>query len=223
MRAARAFVLDVRGNEGGGDGSVREFFKRLTTGPLRGREIERVESEVTVQGTVNDLTCALEGESRPASREIMSRDRAAAQASLTGPPERKIVKLVPLVAEGVAPHPYSGALVVLVDSRCASSCEAFVRYARQLPGAVVVGENTAGAGVFGETHSYPLPSGLWMTAGSKHFHDPDPLRDVVEGRGHLPDLWLDSDNAAGLAESLARCLGTPACAARLDEKRAAVP
>lgn len=75
---------------------------------------------------------------------------------------------------------------------------------------------TAGTGVFGEARSYRLPkSGLGLQAGIKWFHNEDPRLDPVEGRGYLPDLWIDSERTPAIAEKLALCLGDPACARRL--------
>jgi len=95
-------------------------------------------------------------------------------------------------------------VVLLVDRRCASSCESAVTIARTLPGAVVLGENTAGVGRFGETLEYRLPStGLWMRAGSKHFIG------LEENVGLRPDLWLDDPDPLGAARELAECLAAP--------------
>lgn len=107
-------------------------------------------------------------------------------------------------------------LVVLVDGECASACESLVSYARQVPGTLVVGENTAGVGVFGEVRPYRLPrSGIWMQAGRKWFHDADPARAIVEGVGHQPDIWLDGGDLRLRAETIARCAQRQECAAAL--------
>ena len=117
---------------------------------------------------------------------------------------------------GKAPRPYAGNLIVLVDRRCGSACESFVMYARQLPTSLVVGENTAGVGVFGETRRYRLPrSGIWLQAGRKWFHDPDPTRVAKEGFGYQPDIWLNGADPRAAALQVARCVKQKTCSAKL--------
>jgi hypothetical protein len=85
---------------------------------------------------------------------------------------------------------------------------------------VIVGQNTSGTGVFGEVRAYRLPrSGLGLQAGTKWFHSEDPRLELVEGRGYLPDYWIDSDQAPQIAESIATCLADPECAPRLRAPR----
>lgn len=216
LRSAPAVVLDVRGNGGGSDSPVTAWFTALTDGELRYNTIDELVSEVTCQGTLNVTACS-ESRSgrRPAWAEALgarARDTLAA-ARHDGERTFRRYRSYTNVDRGTAGQPYHGALVVLTDNDCASSCETFVLYARQIPGAVVVGQNTAGTGVFGEARSYRLPrSGLGLQAGIKWFHNADPRLTVVEGRGYLPDLWIDSDQAPAIAERIASCLAEPACA-----------
>lgn len=220
LRDSKAIVVDVRGNGGGSDTYAKDFLAQLTSQTLKGAIVDRLDSDVTRQGIVNDNTCQIaEGLTDPAAlRDANERlaygNRVVAEAEGAGTPLR-VWKPRSVVTNGHAGAPFAAPLVTLVDNGCASACESFVSHARQLEHSVVVGENSGGVGVFGEVLVYRLPkSGLGMTAGMKHFHDPDPTRDVPEGRGHLPDYWLDSDEPLVLSERIAECLAKPVCPLR---------
>ena len=229
LRGVRSLLLDVRGNRGGNDDWVTRWFVELTSGELRYATIEELQSEVTLQGDVNTAVCdrAQGGDSE--GRDLVERELRRTQVDLEsarrqhGRPYRRWRARTP-VARGKAPAPFAGRLVLLADARCASSCETFFLYARQIAGSVTVGENTGGVGAFGDVRLYRLPhSGLGFSAGKKWFHTEDPRALAPEGRGHLPDLWLDSDRAPELAERLAECLAETECATRfrpvLDAQR----
>jgi C-terminal processing protease CtpA/Prc len=219
LRDARALVVDVRANGGGDDSFATSWFVKLTRGHLSYPTIDRLDSEVTLQGDVNMATCELaRGDGDPGGRSFAETFLGESRATLDrarrehGKPFRAWSRRA-MGDDGAAPKPFRAPLVALVDNGCASSCESFVQYVPQLERGLVVGENTGGVGVFGEVRPYRLPnSGLGMSAGRKYFHDPDPARIAPEGRGRLPDLWLDTSDAPALATKIAECLAKPDCA-----------
>ncbi len=220
LRDAKAIVVDVRGNGGGSDTYAKDWLAQLTSQRLVGSVVDRLDSDVTRQGIVNDNTCQIaEGlDDTTALKEARERlaygNKVVGEAETAGTPLRTW-KSRSVLTEGRAPAPFRAPLVTVVDHGCASACESFVSHARQLERSVIVGENSGGVGVFGEVLVYRLPkSGLGMSAGMKHFHDPDPRRAVPEGRGHLPDYWLDGDDSLRLAERIAECLTEPSCPLR---------
>jgi len=216
-RSARAVVADLRGNPGGNDSFVRDWFKGLTAGPLHYVAIDELESEVTLQGNVNWFACKL------ASKRLNPADRPDVQQTLTKAMSRledatarqqpfRRWSVSSATYHGEASSPFSGTLVVLVDSACGSSCESFLMYARQVPGALIVGENTAGVGVYGEVRPFHLAaSRIWMLAGTKWFHDSPGARVPPEGSGYIPDIWIDSEDASKEAEAIALCLTRHPC------------
>lgn len=208
MRDARAIVADVRGNGGGNDVYATDFFVGLTAGKLAYPPVERLDSEVTLQGDINMSVCDASFGTQPEGRLERARDvLAKAKAEHGGAPFRTWVRQR-FDQDGKAPRPFRAPFVALVDNACASSCESFVQYVPQLPYGLVVGENTAGVGVFGEVRQYRLPkSGLGFSAGRKYFHD----EGTSEGRGRLPDLWLDTKDAPALALRIAECLARQDC------------
>ena len=124
---------------------------------------------------------------------------------------------------GRAPAPFRGRLVLLVDRGCGSACETAVLLARQLEGALVVGENTEGTMKVGELRHYRLPrTGVWVAAGRRAHADPA-LGTFPEGRGYLPDVWLDGSSTDADVRAIVECLRAPACRAHLDAARRAAP
>lgn len=98
---------------------------------------------------------------------------------------------------------FQGKAVFLTDRNVASSGEAFVDFSRCIPNAVLMGENTAGVGTFGEICRYRLPnSGIKLAVPGKLFVAPG----FEEGVGYLPDYWLDTTDPVGEA---ARWLNDP--------------
>jgi C-terminal processing protease CtpA/Prc len=231
LREARAVVLDLRGNGGGSDAFLRDFFLRLTDRPLSYFRSRLVTSEVTLQGDVNFWRCMSQRPAlaRDGQRWIGAR-LAQARRNLHGTYRERdgapfrYERRQRTVTRGHAPGPFSGVLILWVDAGCASACEAAVMYARQFPGTIVVGENTAGAEAYTEIRSYRLPeSGVWVTAGMKELVDPGE-GGFAEGRGYLPDLWLVPGHGGHAEERvghLARCLGRPECRDRVEARLSA--
>lgn len=229
LRDRKAIILDLRGNRGGSDTFPLDFMKGLTSGPLAYHEIDRLQTEVTLQGDVNWTTCELaDHHLGAAARKHFVRRNAETHAALdyaiskVGHPYEDWKKWTPM-DRGTAPSPFTGTLVLLVDRHCASACESMIMYARQIPGTILVGENTAGVGVFGEVRRYPLAhTHLWMQAGEKWFHGPASVPDADEGKGYLPDVWVDGAPALAAATDVARCLADTKCGATLRQALAAM-
>jgi hypothetical protein len=85
---------------------------------------------------------------------------------------------------------YQGRLFVLTDNSCASSGETFVHLAAQIPGTVVVGENTGGffSCMMGDMFRFPHTDLAVEFGGRKLFRGG---RECPEGTGMFPDYWLD--------------------------------
>jgi hypothetical protein len=217
MRETRAILVDLRGNEGGGDSWPKGFVAELTSETVEGYEVSRLDSDVTRQGIINTNTCDLQMpiDDAATKKDLLERlaygEKVVADAEARGQPLREW-RHRKGDERGRAERPYAGTLVILADGACASACESFIAYARQLPRTVVLGENTAGVGQFAEVLVYRLPkSGLGMSAGMKAFKPPRAGADFAEGRGYLPDLWLDVDDPLALAERAAACAAEPSC------------
>lgn len=219
LREEQAVVLDVRGNGGGSDLPIRGWFEGITNTAFSTGKIDALVSDVTLQGHVNSARCDLlrakDDTARTEMQSWLTEAETARTTASTQKPERAW-RSFSAEHRGEAASPFRGALVVLADARCASSCESTIAHARQMERTLIVGENTAGTGTFGELMMYRLPrTQLGLSVPSKWFHvNGDDAG--FEGRGHLPDIWIDSEDAANIAERLGVCLADVACSARLE-------
>ena len=219
VRDAPVIVLDLRRAGGGSDRYLLRFFRRLVRQPLRYWETDALTSEATLQGALTFWGCvrALQeadagGRSWLDSRVARARRELDEAMRARGPfrERRREARVLP----GLAPRPFGGRLLLVVDGGCSSACETSVLLARQIPGALVVGENTDGTMKVGELRWYRLPeSRIFLSLGMRAHRDP--FGDFEETRGFLPDLWLTADDPDAQIRALAGCLADPACAASL--------
>jgi hypothetical protein len=86
---------------------------------------------------------------------------------------------------------YKGKAIVLANRKVASSGEATLAYFKSFEKGLLIGENSAGIGQFGEIMTYQLPhSHMVFNLPSKLFL----MEGSPESRGFLPDYWLDHAN-----------------------------
>ena len=86
---------------------------------------------------------------------------------------------------------YPGKLIVLANRNTGSAGDMTVAASRGVKNCFVVGENTAGVGVFANVHHYILPySKIQFGLPSQLIIDPH----CPEGQGFAPDFWLDTSN-----------------------------
>lgn len=219
LRDEPVIVLDLRRAGGGSDRYLLRWFRRLTSQPFRYWRTDTLASEATLQGALTFWGCVrasggaddggsawLDARVERARREL---DEAMRERGVFRDRTREALEL-----DGFAPTPYRGRLLVVTDRGCSSACETAVLLARQLPGALIVGENTDGTMKVGELRWYRLPeSRVWLSLGVRVHEDPEGR--FQEARGFLPDLWLDGSDPDAHIRGLAACLADDACAAQL--------
>ncbi|MFZ2961233.1 MAG: S41 family peptidase [Candidatus Ozemobacteraceae bacterium] len=84
---------------------------------------------------------------------------------------------------------YPGKLFVLANRNTGSAGDMTVAFSRGVKNCFVVGENTAGIGVFANVHHYILPnSKIQFNLPSQLVVEPS----FQEGQGYMPDFWLDT-------------------------------
>jgi hypothetical protein len=165
LRERDAVLLDLRGNEGGADSFAIEWCTRFSR-----QSFQLYTGFAAFHSGQEDLL------DRWSCELLLELPQAAAGSS------------------AMPDEPYGGVLVVLVDAATASSGESFTALASQIPGALVVGENTAGAITYGNVdQSVELPySKLWVRGGRTKFVTAG--REVRETIGAFPDYWLDTNS-----------------------------
>lgn len=86
---------------------------------------------------------------------------------------------------------FNGTLYVVTNKMTASSGEAAIEYAKSCKNVIFVGSASAGVGLFGDIKSYLLTrSKIFVSIPYKVFFE----EGKEEGRGFLPDYWIDSKN-----------------------------
>ncbi len=178
-------IVDIRGNGGGNSSWGEQWLQNLTGVTPEGPYIMlALWTETAVQGSINLNTFwGFGGDYLEPLRDELARLQQEGGGWVG-----------PYIPE-FSPLPNAEQLViVLIDKGVASSGESFIGYLNQLENVVFVGENTYGAGQFGEVTRFILPnSGLPVQFGIKLFFHPDLSN--AEGIGYLPDVWVQADQA----------------------------
>ncbi len=92
---------------------------------------------------------------------------------------------------------YNGTLYVVMNKATASSAEMGVSPSYYVKNAVRVGSGTLGCGTFGNCIAFQLPnSKICFRYGHRLFY----YENFEEGKGFLPDYWIDDKDPVGVVE-----------------------
>lgn len=188
LRAAPVLVLDLRGNMGGHSDVIDAWISSFC-------------------GT--DLPLCLG-------------DLQTVRAGKTATDDTAWKKLAPrLDAAGMLPRVKgpNRILFVLMDQYCGSSAEDAVRELSVLDGALLVGMPTAGQPAYGDTRWYrdeETDTAIFFGDNIKSWY-PQGWRNLPEGHGIEPDLWVPTAYARERAEALVARYGTDTLARILRE------
>lgn len=219
VRDAPVVVVDLRHTGGGSDRFLRDFFGHLSATELAYWHTGTLRSDTMLQGSLNFWTCVrasspADGSGRAWLDARILRAEREIDAGMNRGPFREILRREMPVAP-TASTTFTGRLVLVVDRGCASACETAVVLARQLPGTIVIGENTGGVMKVGELRWYRLPeSRVWISLGHRS-HD-DPRDEFQESVGFQPDVWLSGEDDDTNIRTVASCLASDICSAVLD-------
>ncbi len=208
LRREPCIILDLRGNDGGNDGYGVRWLSALTNETIRYR-LEKVTllSPLVDVGEINSredrLRYVQDPEGRRQIEEFLdSAKRRLRQSEIAF--SSRTWEARTFDYPGQAPRKFAGTLIVLSDGTNSSAGESFVLLARSLSRTVVMGENSAGINTFAPVNMYRLPdSGVEMSMGGAV----NQLNgNILEGKGILPDLWIDEADmlpaAVGYAEAV---------------------
>ena len=214
-RESDVVVLDLRGTGGGSDRYLIQWFGQLLERDLRYWRRGRLDSEVVLQGGLNFWECVRASNSTDSGGAawIDARIERAHRELDEAMNERglfyELDERSPMVF-GQATTPFEGRLLVVTDRRCASACETAALLARQVPGALIVGENTGGVMKVGEMRRYRLPNSRVGVSFGHQSHE-DPFNQFREAYGFLPHVWLDGTDPERDIRALAACLARDEC------------
>lgn len=95
------------------------------------------------------------------------------------------------------PPTYNGTLYVVMNKATASSAEMGVSPSYYVKNAVRIGSGTLGCGTFGNCIAFQLPnSKICFRYGHRLFY----YENFEEGKGFLPDYWIDDKDPVGVVE-----------------------
>ncbi len=192
LKERPAFILDLRNNPGGSSEYSRVFFETLNRVAHWRMASAVLRSPVTQAGT--GAAAWAKGLSK-----LWKGGGDGENADKTG---TRTWRLYPTI-DAQQTGDYTGKVIVLMDRRVASSGEAAVAYSMSVKDSLRVGENTGGIGTFGDVRRYYLPH------SKLRIHMPHKLfvtAESLEGRGYLPDFWLDTDQPV---REIARWMNDP--------------
>jgi hypothetical protein len=179
IRGADRLLIDLRGNGGGSDYNYRELIPLVYTDPivLITNEVLATTANIAANAALAADTTIPAGIRDHLVRQV--EDMRSVEGGWLPYPDRTHEE--PTVLE----RPVR--VAVLVDGRCASSCEQFLLAARQSRKVTLYGEPTAGILDFGNVRSAEMPGGtlrlFYPTTRSKRLPDAP-----VDGIGILPDV-----------------------------------
>lgn len=193
----RNWIVDVRGNGGGADGTYAPLLGWLLDGDLRYYRAEFFVTPANIQA--QEAVCQRSGDPEACQRQlapVIASMRAAPNGSFVLPAKERIA------TKTIALEPQRPARVaVLTDGGCGSSCEEFVLQARTGFRVKTVGRPSAGVLDVANVRRHPLPSGRFLLSyGTSRTTRLPAMR--IDGIGIAPDVLLPAppDAAARAAE-----------------------
>jgi hypothetical protein len=190
-------IVDVRGNGGGCTCSYASLTPLLYTNPIQldGDDVWTSAANVALYRswlTADDVPEVLKAHIRSVLPEMEAR------------PNQFVVWARDTVARLDTVYPLPRGVAVLVDRKCASSCEDFVLEARQSQKVTVLGaENTAGMDDYGNVHGMWLPGWRRVQVPTTRSHRlPDHPIDLL---GIVPQVRIPaSEDAVDFARGYLR-------------------
>ncbi|MCK5683121.1 hypothetical protein KAJ27_03335 [bacterium] len=183
LKDQSVIILDVTNNSGGSSSYSKRFFTNLNGVAHWLKTGGALESPAILQSWSN----LNKEKSPPYIKNLIDDSRRELKRARTNP--IKFWKLgSPLSTQ--ATGKFKGKVITLVNRWVASSGEATVAFSKSVSDNLLIGENTAGMGTFGEVRTYILKhSKILFALPSKLFI----AEDSKEGYGYIPNYWLDTD------------------------------
>jgi len=189
------WIIDVRGNGGGGDGSYQPLMSWLMPDEVANAGAEILATPANIEGWTR--VCALfapgDAECQKSVSDLIARMRTAAPGAYVAMNDSGAMSYGRV--ERLEPHRPSR-VAILIDGGCGSSCEQFALDARQSFSVKLIGQHTHGSLDYSNLVPYDLPSGrrrLWY-ATTRSARIPGLLVDVV---GVQPDVYLPIEAGDG--------------------------
>jgi C-terminal processing protease CtpA/Prc len=178
LRAHTDWIIDVRGNDGGADDTYYPLLSWLMPDELEDIGAEWLATPANIEG--ERQRCALyapgDKDCERASAEALSRMQSVATGSYVQQEDGPAIRNARV--EHVEPR-RPARVAILMDSRCASSCEEFLLTVRQSFAVKLIGQPSRGSLDYSNLRPHDLPSGERV------------LRYAISRSERLPDLPVD--------------------------------
>jgi hypothetical protein len=194
LEAHPNWIIDVRGNGGGGDSSYEPLRPWLMPDEFAGANTEILATPANVEGftRVCLLVAPGDAECQKFVSNSIARMRKAVPGTYVAMDDGGAMSYSRV--ERLEPHRPSR-VAILIDGGCGSSCEEFVLEARQSFNVKLVGQHTFGSLDYSNLAPHDLPSGrrrLWY-ATTRSARIPGLMVDVA---GVQPDMYLPIEAGA---------------------------
>jgi hypothetical protein len=182
------WIIDVRGNGGGSDGSYGPLMPWLMPDQVASASAEILATPANIEGWTR--VCALYAPGDPKCQDsvsdLIARMRKGVPGTYVAMDDSGAMSYSRV--ERLEPHRPSR-VAILIDGGCGSSCEQFVLEARQSFNVKLIGQHTFGSLDYSNLRPRDLPSGrrrLWY-ATTRSTRIPGLMVDVA---GVPPDIYL---------------------------------
>ena len=180
------FILNLYGNTGGDSRYSMRFFREINNSKIGVQGIfTELISPVTLQGQIHRY----QSFKKPPShwKDMMKRVDALMKEQQKS--SKYYWKISNHLNKNYKNGNYNGTAILLINRDVGSSGELAISHSACLKKSILIGENSAGCGIFGDVCLYILPnSKIKFQLPLKLFL----IKDFYEGVGHMPDYWLDS-------------------------------
>ncbi|HLP95505.1 MAG TPA: S41 family peptidase [Saprospiraceae bacterium] len=156
VRAKPYLIIDVRNNGGGNDGNARQLLEYIYTGPFKSDVVDVYVTKDNIKvfeewysfmskDTLNFDQASLDG-----MRQEINRMKKQPEQSYMRRSDGGMVKL-----DSVLKWPSK--VAIIVNNKCASSCESLLFWAKESKKTILVGENSGGYVGYGEIGGVETP------------------------------------------------------------------
>jgi hypothetical protein len=197
LEAHPNWIVDVRGNVGGSDSTYKPLMPWLTPDEVVGANTEILVTRANIDGWTR--ACAIyapgDAECEKSLSDSIARMRKAAPGTYVTMNDGAAMSYSRV--ERLEPHrPLR--VAILIDGRCASSCEQFALEARQSFSVKLIGQHTSGSLDYSNLRPHDLPSGRRRLsyATTRSTRIPGLMVDVA---GVPPDIYLPLEAASNAA------------------------
>ncbi|MCC6281136.1 MAG: hypothetical protein IT262_11075 [Saprospiraceae bacterium] len=190
VRAKPYLIIDVRNNGGGNDGNAQQLLEYIYTHPFKGDAIDVYVTQDNIKvfeewyRFMSQDSANFDAASMRSMREEIDRMKRQPEQSFMRRGGGERVRLDRVL------H-WPAKVAIIVNNKCASSCESLLFWAKESKKTILVGENSGGYVGYGEIGGVDTPCfGFHLGCTMTRYHDQRQFEVV----GLAPDYRLDNQS-----------------------------